>query len=398
MNAVQPRPPVRLADYRPPAFTTRKVELDFTLDAEATLVTARQHIERNPKGSGDELELLGEDSGAARAGDRRPEPAAERLSDRWRQDDPQGPASLLRAHRQDQDRAGAQHPADGALRLQRHLLHPVRGRGLPADHLVPGPPGRHGRAIAVRIEADKASFPALLSNGNPVAQRRPGRRPALRRCGRTRSPSPPICSRWWRAISPSSRTASPPGRAARWRCGSTSEAANIEQCHHAMASLKNSMKWDEDTYGLEYDLDLFHDRGGRRLQLRRHGEQGPQHLQYLGDAGAARHGDRRRLRQSVERIIAHEYFHNWTGNRVTCRDWFQLTLEGRPDGLPRPAVHGRHALGGGQADRRRGAAAREPVRRGCGPAGAPDPAGRLHRDQQFLHRARSTRRARRSSA
>ena len=89
--------------------------------------------------------------------------------------------------------------------------------------------------------------------------------------------------------------------------------------------------------------------------------------------------------KSIEAIIAHEYFHNWTGNRITCRDWFQLLAQGGADGLPRPAVLRRHALGGGQAHRGRDPAAGRAVPRGRGAAGASGAAERIRRDQQLLH-------------
>jgi aminopeptidase N len=68
----------------------------------------------------------------------------------------------------------------------------------------------------------------------------------------------------------------------------------------------------------------LHDRRHQRLQHGRDGEQGPEHLQHQVRAGQPRHRHRRRLRR-IESVVGHEYFHNWTGNRVTCRDWFQLS-------------------------------------------------------------------------
>ncbi|MEZ5836897.1 MAG: M1 family aminopeptidase [Geminicoccaceae bacterium] len=104
-----------------------------------------------------------------------------------------------------------------------------------------------------------------------------------------------------------------------------SEHACIDQCDHAMISLK-SMRWDEIRYGLEYDLDIFMIVAVIRFQHGGHGEQGPQHLQYIGNARQETATDSDFV--SGQKIIAHEYFHNWTADHVTCRDWFQLTLRG----------------------------------------------------------------------
>jgi aminopeptidase N len=98
------------------------------------------------------------------------------------------------------------------------------------------------------------------------------------------------------------------------------------QCGHAMESLKKSMKWDEDVYGLEYDLDLFNIVAVSDFNM---GAMENKSLNIFNTAlvlaqqDTATDGDFLR----VESVIAHEYFHNWSGNRVTCRDWFQLSLK-----------------------------------------------------------------------
>lgn len=105
-----------------------------------------------------------------------------------------------------------------------------------------------------------------------------------------------------------------------------SEHGNEKKCLHAMESLKKSMKWDEDTYGREYDLDIFHIVAVDSFNM---GAMENKSLNIfntiyvLADIETAT--DRDFL--GVESVIGHEYFHNWTGNRITCRDWFQLTLK-----------------------------------------------------------------------
>ena len=104
------------------------------------------------------------------------------------------------------------------------------------------------------------------------------------------------------------------------------EKGNTHLTGHAMESLKKSMKWDEDTYGLEYDLDLFQIVAVSHFNLGAMENKGLNIFNskfVLADPSTATDEDLDR----VESIVAHEYFHNWTGNRVTCRDWFQLTLK-----------------------------------------------------------------------
>ena len=104
------------------------------------------------------------------------------------------------------------------------------------------------------------------------------------------------------------------------------EKGNANLTRHAMDSLKRSMKWDEDVYGLEYDLDLFQIVAVSHFNMGAMENKGLNIFNskfVLADALTATDDDLMR----VEAIIAHEYFHNWTGNRVTCRDWFQLTLK-----------------------------------------------------------------------
>lgn len=105
-----------------------------------------------------------------------------------------------------------------------------------------------------------------------------------------------------------------------------SEHGNQSKCLHAMESLKKSMKWDEDTYGREYDLNVFHIVAVDSFNM---GAMENKSLNIfntiyvLSDIETATDKDF----LWVESVIGHEYFHNWTGNRITCRDWFQLTLK-----------------------------------------------------------------------
>lgn len=105
-----------------------------------------------------------------------------------------------------------------------------------------------------------------------------------------------------------------------------SEKKDIDKCSHAMWSLKNSMKWDEEVYGREYDLDLYMIVA---VDFFNSGAMENKGLNIFNTACILSHQSTQTDKefQRVEAVIAHEYFHNWSGNRVTCRDWFQLSLK-----------------------------------------------------------------------
>ncbi|MDH5424239.1 MAG: aminopeptidase N [Gammaproteobacteria bacterium] len=104
------------------------------------------------------------------------------------------------------------------------------------------------------------------------------------------------------------------------------EAHNIEKCDHAMRSLQNSMRWDEEVFGREYDLDIYMIVAVDDFNMGAMENKGLNVFNskfVLASQDTATDVDY----EHIEGVIGHEYFHNWTGNRVTCRDWFQLTLK-----------------------------------------------------------------------
>ena len=104
------------------------------------------------------------------------------------------------------------------------------------------------------------------------------------------------------------------------------DKGNLGKTRHAMESLKASMKWDEDTFGLEYDLDIYMIVAVDSFNMGAMENKGLNIFNstyVLADDKSATDHDF----QGIQGVIGHEYFHNWTGNRVTCRDWFQLTLK-----------------------------------------------------------------------
>jgi len=178
--------------------------------------------------------------------------------------------------------------------------------------------------FTVRIEADRR-FPQLLSNGNLVET---GDIDGNRHYALWHDPHPKPSYLFACVVgdldlaADSFTTAS--GRAVDLHI--YVEKGNTHLTGHAMESLKRSMTWDEQTYGLEYDLDLFQIVAVSHFNMGAMENKGLNIFNskfILADPSTATDEDLDR----VESIVAHEYFHNWTGNRVTCRDWFQLTLK-----------------------------------------------------------------------
>ena len=104
------------------------------------------------------------------------------------------------------------------------------------------------------------------------------------------------------------------------------EAHNLDKCDHAMASLKKAMRWDEERFGREYDLDCYMIVAVSHFNM---GAMENKGLNIFNDKYVLARPDTATDQDflGIEGVIAHEYFHNWTGNRITCRDWFQLSLK-----------------------------------------------------------------------
>jgi aminopeptidase N len=177
------------------------------------------------------------------------------------------------------------------------------------------------------VEADRARFPHLLSNGNPVSAGTCADDPA-RHWARWEDPTAKPCYLFalvaakLDVLEDEYVTAS--GR--RVRLAVYVEPGKLDQCGHAMAALKKAMRWDEQRFGLEYDLDQYMIVAVGDFNMGAMENKGLNifNTKYvLARPDTATDADY----QGIDRVVAHEYFHNWTGNRVTCRDWFQLSLK-----------------------------------------------------------------------
>ncbi|GAA6204367.1 aminopeptidase N [Thalassotalea sp. SU-HH00458] len=179
--------------------------------------------------------------------------------------------------------------------------------------------------FTTKIIADKVKYPYLLSNGNKIAQ---GDLPNGMHFVTWQDPFLKPCYLFalvagdFDVLSDSYKTVS--GRDVALEI--FVDRGNLFKAHHAMASLKKSMQWDEETFGLEYDLDIYMIVAVDFFNMGAMENKGLNVFNskfVLADQKTATDTDY----FNVEAVIAHEYFHNWTGNRVTCRDWFQLSLK-----------------------------------------------------------------------
>jgi aminopeptidase N len=175
------------------------------------------------------------------------------------------------------------------------------------------------------IEADKGRYPVLLSNGNPVERgeldngrhfvtwQDPFRKPSYLFA---------LVAGKLESIEDSFTTMS--GRQVKLQI--FVEAHNIDKCEHAMASLKRAMKWDEEVFGREYDLDIYMIVAVDDFNM---GAMENKGLNVFNSKYVLARPDTATDMDfiHIESVIGHEYFHNWSGNRVTCRDWFQLSLK-----------------------------------------------------------------------
>lgn len=179
--------------------------------------------------------------------------------------------------------------------------------------------------FTTKVIADKELYPVLLSNGNPMNR---GDLSNGRHFVQWQDPFKKPCYLFALVagdlglVKDTFKTRSGKKVELEIYC----DKGNEQKCHHAMESLKKSMKWDEETFGLEYDLDIYMIVAVDSFNM---GAMENKGLNIFNSAYVL--ADQKTATDqnftSIEGVIAHEYFHNWTGNRITCRDWFQLTLK-----------------------------------------------------------------------
>ena len=311
---------IRREDYRPPDWLVPEIHLDFVLDTESTRVRARLSVERN--GDHDRpLRLAGDALTPLSV-------LVDGADVPWRME---GPDLVIDVAG---DRAAVEtevviHPAANTRLMGLYasggmLCTQCEAEGFRRITFFPDRPDVLSR-YRVRMEADEARFPILLTNGNPVAS---GRLDGGRHWAEWEDPFP----------KPSYLFALVAGDLKPNRDSFTTMSgrkvdlaiwvreADLPKTDHAMESLKAAMAWDERIYGREYDLDLFNIVAVSDFNMGAMENKGLNIFNsayVLADSDTATDVDF----DNIARVVAHEYFHNWSGDRVTCRDWFQLSLK-----------------------------------------------------------------------
>lgn len=318
-NAIAAPATIRREDYRPPAWAVPHVDLDFDLSPERTIVRARLEVERQEAGAAlvldaEGLTLLsvkvdGADADHNYEADLLTIPIS-------------GDSAIVETEVEISPVANTQlmglYASGGLLCTQ------CEAEGFRRITPFPDRPDVLSR-YRVRMSADKQAYPVLLSNGDPVAQ---GDGEEGRHWAEWHDPFPKPCYLFALVAGDlvARRDAFVTRSGRDVKLGIWVREEDLPRTSHAMNALKQSMKWDEEVFGREYDLDVFNivavgdfnfgamENKGLNIFNSRY---------VLADPDIATDADY----DAVSGVVAHEYFHNWSGNRVTCRDWFQLSLK-----------------------------------------------------------------------
>ncbi|HLD67495.1 MAG TPA: aminopeptidase N, partial [Pseudomonas sp.] len=317
---------IYLKDYQAPDYLIDETHLTFELFEDHTLVHAQLVMRRNPVHGaglpvlvldGQQLELLSLslDGRALQAGDYQVTdshlsltPPAERFT----------LDSTVRIHPESNTALEGLYKSGGLFCTQ------CEAEGFRKITYYLDRPDVMSR-FTTTLSAAQQDYPVLLSNGNPIAS---GPEEGGRHWATWEDPfmKPAylfalVAGDLW-AIEDSYTTQSQREVALRIYV----EPENIDKCQHAMDSLKKSMRWDEEVYGREYDLDIFMIVAVNDFNM---GAMENKGLNIFNSSCVLARAETATdaAHQRVEAVVAHEYFHNWSGNRVTCRDWFQLSLK-----------------------------------------------------------------------
>ncbi|WP_336272959.1 aminopeptidase N [Vreelandella indica] len=317
--------PVYLSDYQPPAYRVTHTELTFDLDPAATRVKARLLIERHAKAdanaplvlNGEHLKLISLSIDATPLNESAYQVDAETLSianvpERFVLE------SEVEIAPQENTALEGLYQSNGMYCTQ------CEAEGFRRITFYPDRPDVMA-TFKVTVIGDQQREPVLLANGNPLER---GELEGGRHFVTWEDPHPKPCYLFALVAGNLHRVedhfTTMSGREVTLQIWVEQE--NLDKTEHAMASLKRAMVWDEQAYGREYDLDLFMIVAVNDFNM---GAMENKGLNIFNSAAVLTHPHTATdaAFQNVEGIVAHEYFHNWSGNRVTCRDWFQLSLK-----------------------------------------------------------------------
>jgi len=320
-NAPQTPHVTRREDYRAPDWTVPEIALDFDLDPVATRVRATLLVERS--GAHDRPLVLNGDGLAAESVK---VDGAE--AEGWRMDGPDLVIPL----------AGDAHEIETVVTIAPERNTQLQGLYASSGMLCTQCEAEGFRRITffpdrpdvlskykVRMAADKARFPVLLANGDPIAQGDAG---DGRHWAEWHDPFPKPSYLFALVAGDlvANRGVFTTMRGRKVDLGIWVRAGDLPKTDHALHALKLSMAWDETVYGREYDLDVFNivavdDFNFGAMENKGLNVFNSRYI--LADPDTATDYDY----DAIAAVVAHEYFHNWSGNRVTCRDWFQLSLK-----------------------------------------------------------------------
>jgi len=323
----EPQPTsIQLKDYAPPAFRVESVALDVEIHADDAMVRAALALRRNPRAAtgnaslvldGEALELV-----SVALDGRALSQSDYRLSSTRLEIDNVPESFTLETVSRSVPQNNT--TLEGLYATKTGFVTQCEAQGFRRITWFPDRPDVMARYVTT-IHADKARFPVLLSNGNRVDA---GEEPGGRHWARFEDPFPKpsylfaLVAAKLDALEDRFVT----------RSGKTAELAvyvepgKLDQAGWAMDCLKRAMRWDEDRFGLELDLDHYKivavgDFNSGAMENKGLNIFNTKFV--LARPDVATDSDY----FNIDRVVAHEYFHNWTGNRVTCRDWFQLSLK-----------------------------------------------------------------------
>jgi len=324
MKTDQNNPVIYRKDYRPPNHWVKSCQLGFVIEPQHTTVRSTLRFEKNPQTDSHTLELNGVDLEliSIKLDGRELGP------DDYRQDD----EKLLIENVPEQFALQVENriypekntALEGLYQSGSFFLTQCEAEGFRKITYYPDRPDVMA-PFDVTIVADKKKYPVLLSNGNPAGA---GDLAEGRHFARWTDPHPKpsylfaLVAGDLKHIEDSYTTINGDEVTLRIYV----EEENLDSCDYAMGALKRSMQWDEDKFGLAYDLDVFNIVATNDFNMGAMENKGLNIFNakfVLARPDTATDMDF----QGVEAVIGHEYFHNWTGNRVTCRDWFQLSLK-----------------------------------------------------------------------
>ena len=376
--------PIHLKDYQPSAWLIDRVELDIHLDPVETRVISRLAMRPNPKAAepGGPITLDGEavtfESASLEGQPLTPEQISFEDGRLTLNDIPRA-AGLHRDLSTCNPQANSQ--LSGFISPTGSTAPSARPRGSAASPI--SSTGRRARPLPVRIEGDKAARPVLLSNGNLIETG------DIEGCDRHYAlwedphpkPSYLFALVAGTLAHVADRFTTRSGRVVGLRI--YVEPGKEDRCGYAMESLKHAMRWDEEAFGREYDLDLFMIVAVSDFNMGAMENKGP--MSSTTNTSSPCRKRRPISTMPISRASSPMNISTTGPGTASPAATGSSSAQGGPDGLPRPGVHLGRSLAAGEADQRCQAASDSPVSRGCRSAGPSGAAVLLYRDQQFLH-------------